>query len=151
MKKPTGRLFTSNPAGLKHLNEEAEIWQITRGGTLIPGAILVRTLAPSPDLFNKYLYEWKDLALKEWWQKYQEQFLKELDSKEKTEILRTMYKKLLAGTNIVLLCLCKDYSYCHRKLVGEFFAKYNVEVTELNFIKPKSEEPVQLSIFDGVM
>ncbi|MBS3900864.1 MAG: DUF488 family protein [Dethiobacter sp.] len=147
MNKPAGKLYTSNPGGLRHLNCEAEIWQITRSGTLIPGTIIVRALAPSQELFSKYLTTWKNLSPTDWWPEYDSQFLQELESTEKKEILRLLYKKLLSGTNVVLLCLCKDYNYCHRKLIGEFFTKYGLEVPELSLNKPKEEKPVQSTIF----
>jgi hypothetical protein len=54
LKKSTGFLFTSNVNGLRNLKVEAEIWQITRAGT-IPNSTLVRGLAPSSELFEKYL------------------------------------------------------------------------------------------------
>lgn len=151
MKRQAGKLYTSNPSGLKHLEQEAEVWQITRGGVLIPGAVLVRALAPSQALFSKYLSEWKDLPANQWWEDYKKQFVDELTSEEPILILRALYKKLIGGTSVVLLCLCKDYNYCHRKLVGEFFVKYDLEATELAYEEPKPQGPIQLSLFDGVI
>ncbi len=151
LKRSTGKLYTSNPSGLKHLIIEADVWQITRGGILIPGAILVRGLSPSDELFSKYISQWKQLPLEHWWTEYEQHFLQELESDEKLNSLRTLYKTLQAGNNVVLLCFCKDARYCHRRLVGEFFKKHDIKATELNPTKPDIPEPQQLTIFDGVV
>ncbi|MHA7743896.1 DUF488 family protein, N3 subclade [Priestia aryabhattai] len=142
MKKPKGRLYTSNPAGLQFLTEEAEIWQITRGGVNLPNTILVRELSPSPTLFQTFLQDWRKKPFEEWWGLYEKRFLKEMESEEKKKGLREVYKRLLIGKNVVLVCFCKDHRYCHRRLVGEFFKPYDVEAVELN---PVSQD--QLSLF----
>lgn len=148
--KPTGLLFTSNVNGLRNLKIESEIWQITRAGTLIPNSTLVRGLAPSSQLFEKFLREWKELPNKTWWQEYESLFLEELKSEEKLDCLREIYRRLKNGTNIALVCFCKDYNYCHRKLVAEFFRQYDIISEELD---PRSERVIetvsheQLAIF----
>lgn len=151
MNKQTGKLYTSNPHGLKYLDQEADIWQITRGGVLIPGAILARGLSPSEELFNMYLNQWKDFSPEQWWPEYEKLFLLELETEEKKNNLRTLYKTLQTGKNVVLLCFCKDARYCHRRLVGLFFEKYDIEVIELCPEKPEIVEPQQLTLFDGVI
>ncbi|MDW7651223.1 MAG: DUF488 family protein [Bacillota bacterium] len=155
MKRPTGKLYTSNPSGLKHLNHEAEIWQITRGRLLFDDALLVRGLAPSEELFNHFINNWKDLPPEQWWQEYERQFLLELKSDEKLSNLRTLYKTLQFGKNVILVCFCKDVLYCHRRLVGEFFMQHGVEAVELSSseLEPEAEAstPKQLTIYDGVM
>jgi|GEM_PF-408192 len=130
--RPTGKLFTSNIEGLRRLDVDAELWQITRSGIEIPNAIFVRSLSPSPDLFNTFLTEWKHLPPQVWWPEYEKRFLEELQSQEKFNYLRLIYRKLLHGVNIVLICFCKDYNFCHRRLVGEFFRQYEVQVEELD-------------------
>lgn len=142
MKKPRGKLYTSNVRGLKFAPPHAEIWQITRAGHDIPGAIVVRSLSPSPQLFQHYLREWKGTNPNEWWPLYENVFLSELRKEEKLRSLRDIYKKLLLGKDIVLLCFCEDHRYCHRRLVGEFFEPYGVVAVELNPIKTE-----QLSLF----
>lgn len=132
LKKPTGLLFTSNVYGLRNLKIESEIWQITRAGTLIPNSTLVRGLSPSSELFERFLNEWKDLPNKTWWQEYESRFLEELKSEEKLDCLREIYRRLKNGTNIVLVCFCKDYNFCHRKLVAEFFKQYDIISEELD-------------------
>ncbi|GMN99862.1 DUF488 family protein, N3 subclade [Parageobacillus thermoglucosidasius] len=142
MKKPRGKLYTSNVDGLKFAPPHAEVWQITRAGHDISGAIVVRSLSPSPQLFQRYLKEWKGTNPKKWWPLYENVFLSELREEEKLKSLRDIYKKLLLGQDIVLLCFCADHRYCHRRLVGEFFKPYGVVAVELNPIKIE-----QLSLF----
>jgi uncharacterized protein YeaO (DUF488 family) len=139
---PTGNLFTSNPAGLINLNVEAELWQITRGGVQLPNTLLVKNLSPSKTLFLKFVHEWKGYPYDEWWHKYERLFLKELSTEEKLRGLRDVYKRLLLGKNVVLICFCHDHRFCHRRLVAEFFEPYGVKAKELNPIKVE-----QLSIF----
>jgi Protein of unknown function, DUF488. len=133
--KPMGSLFTSNGNGLRNLKVEAEIWQITRAGIQLPNSILVRGLAPSTELFETYLNEWKGIPSKDWWPEYESRFLDELKTDEKLNCLRELYRSLRSGINIVLVCFCKDYNYCHRKLVAEFFKQYELIAEELDPIK----------------
>lgn len=142
VKKPMGLLFTSNANGLRSLKVDAEIWQITRAGIQIPNSILVRGLAPSTELFETFLRDWKNKPGKEWWPEYESRFLEELKTEEKLNSLREVYRRLKSGTNIVLVCLCKDYNYCHRKLVGEFFRQNGIIAEELD---PVTHE--QLTLF----
>ncbi|UOK65300.1 DUF488 domain-containing protein [Paenibacillus sp. OVF10] len=130
---PTGKLYTCNAKGLKKINFPAEILMITRAGFDIPNAEIVRDLSPSPDLFHTYLNEWKDKeSYEEWWPKYEKRFLAELKSESRVKALREIYKKLIQGKNVVMVCFCKDHRYCHRRLVGEFFNDYGVQAQELN-------------------
>lgn len=140
--KPTGKLYTSNPAGLKNLDREAELWQIMRAAHTLPNCTLVKSLSPSTQLFLKYSQEWKGLPYNEWWPKYEKYFKEELKTDGMVKSLRDVYKKLLRGKNIVLICFCNDHRYCHRRLVAEFFEPYGVRAVELNPIKVE-----QLSIF----
>lgn len=127
-----GKLYTSNPAGIKLLEVDAEIWQITRGKTTLPDMISVKELSPSNHLFQRFLQEWKGNPGDEWWSIYEKEFLQELTTDEKLHGLRKIYKKLYQGQNIVLVCFCKDHNFCHRRLVGEFFKPYGIEAIELN-------------------
>ncbi|KMK90761.1 hypothetical protein VL03_21400 [Rossellomorea marisflavi] len=129
---PTGNLYTSNPDGLKNLTVTADIWQITRGGVALPNAHVVRELSPSKVLFQKFVHNWKGKPYQDWWHKYEKNFLKEMENEVFKKSLRSVYKELCRGKNIVLVCFCKDHRYCHRRLVGEFFQEYGVKVKELN-------------------
>ncbi len=138
---PTGKLFTSNIGGLRNLHVEAELWQITRAGITIPNATLVRNLSPSQELFNCFANKWRYLPPQSWWNNYEKKFLEELNSDEKLILLREIYKKLMEGKNIVLICFCKNNKYCHRRLVGEFFKPFGIAPIELN---PIQEEQLSL-------
>ncbi|WP_047150829.1 DUF488 domain-containing protein [Aneurinibacillus tyrosinisolvens] len=129
---PPGKLYTTNPAGLKNLKVEAELWQITRAGYDLPDTVIVKNLSPSPELFKRFIRSWKGKPPKEWWPEYENLFSKELETDEKIRSLRDVYKKLLQGKNVVLICFCADHRYCHRRLVGEFFLPYGVKAEELN-------------------
>lgn len=140
---PTGKLYTSNVSGLKKKPAGANVLAITRGGAEIPGTDIIRDLSPSEDLFHTYLEEWRGkMAYEEWWPLYEKRFMAELKMESRVQALREVYKKLLRGEDVVLMCYCKDHRYCHRRLVGEFFKDYGVEATELNPIKVE-----QLNLF----
>lgn len=138
---PNGRLYTTNPTGLKFLKEEAELWQIMRAGPELANAIRVKELSPSDQLFQSYIRTWRHKSSEEWWPLYQERFLKELQTDEKLKGLREVYKSLLKGNNVVLICFCDDHRICHRRLVGEFFKPYGIEAVELN---PVNSEQISL-------
>lgn len=139
---PTGKLYTSNPTGLKYLTEKAEIWQIMRAGPELPGSIRVKELSPSDQLFRTYIRAWRGKPANKWWPFYEEQFKNELKTEEKLQGLRSVYKRLLLGQSVVLICFCDDHRICHRRLVGEFFQQYGVKALELNPINSE-----QLTLF----
>ncbi len=133
---PPGKLYTCNANGLHKVNFPANILMITRAGFEIPNAEIVRDLSPSPELFQTYLKEWKDREpYNVWWPKYEQRFLNELKLESRIKALREVYKKLVLGQDVVLVCFCKDHRYCHRRLVGEFFKDFGVEAKELNPIE----------------
>lgn len=140
-RKPSGRLYTSNLPGLKKLKMQADRLLITRAGAEISNVEPVRALSPSPDLFHTYLDEWRDRPDKSWWPEYERRFRRELESEEKLAALRDVYKRLLRGQDVALICFCKDHRYCHRRLVGEFFEDYGVQAEELN---PVTVEQIDL-------
>lgn len=142
--KNIGKLFTSNPTGLKNLTIDAEVLQIMRAAHTLPNAQLVKELSPSKSLFMKYSSQWKGTPHEIWWPKYKHEFEKEFEKEIVINSLRDIYRKLLKGKNVVLVCFCSDHKICHRSLVGEFFRKYNVDVIELNPVKSE-----QLDIFSG--
>lgn len=139
---PKGKLYTSNPAGLKFFKEEADLLQIMRAGPDLVNTIRVKELSPSDQLFQSYIRSWRTKPPEKWWPLYEERFMDELKTEEKIYGLREVYKKLLLGRNVVLICFCDDHRICHRKLVGEFFKPYGVEAIELNPIRSE-----QISLF----
>jgi uncharacterized protein YeaO (DUF488 family) len=136
-----GQLFTSNPAGLKKIDFDASILLITRAGPELNPIEIVRDLAPSPGLFQALLSMRKDGDNQDWWPEFEEQFQLELKTDIKLKALRDVYKRLRNGEKVVLVCLCKDHRYCHRRLVGEFFEPYGFACTEL---KPVTVEQMKL-------
>lgn len=91
---PTGKLYTSNPAGLKFLKEEAELWQIMRAGPELTSAIRIKELSPSDQLFQSYVKTWRHKPSEEWWPLYEERFMNEMKTDEKLQGLRAIYKRL---------------------------------------------------------
>lgn len=140
---PPGKVYTCNAAALrKKVDFPAELFLITRAGYEVPNATIIRELSPSQELFLTYLNEWKDKEDYEvWWPKYEKRFLAELKWEDRLKALRELYKLLINGIDIVLICFCKDHRYCHRRLVGEFFTQFGVQVEELN---PITEEQMNL-------
>ncbi|HIW34122.1 MAG TPA: DUF488 domain-containing protein [Candidatus Paenibacillus intestinavium] len=130
--QPKGKLYTSNPTGLKKINFDATLLLITRAGADISGTTRVRELAPSAALFHESIEQRQSKPGPEWWPQYEEKFLLELQSDVKINALREVYRRLLRGENIVLVCFCTDHRYCHRRLAGHFFEQYGVQVEELN-------------------
>lgn len=142
--KPIGKLYTSNVEGLKRIDFDADEYLITRAGYDVNGTKRLKGLSPSPDLFQRYVLKWKDSGNPEkWWPYYEKFFLEELKTEEKLKDLRCIYKELIRGKNIVLVCFCKNHKYCHRSLVADFFLKYGVESIELN---PVDYEPIYLDL-----
>lgn len=113
-----------------------------RAGHEIPDALRVQELSPSDELFQTYLRAWRNKPPKEWWPFYEQRFKKEMQSEEVLKGLRAVYKRLLLGRNVVLICFCDDHRICHRRLVGEFFEPYGVKAIELNPVKTE-----QISLF----
>lgn len=86
-------------------------------------------LAPNKQLFKKYLTEWKGRAGDEWFEEYKKRFVEQLKEPEVKEKLRTLYKLVMhENKNIVLVCFCEDYRYCHRSIIGEYLESYGVPV-----------------------
>ncbi|SFE35471.1 Uncharacterized conserved protein YeaO, DUF488 family [Paenibacillus algorifonticola] len=129
---PSGKLYTSNLNGLKKINFEAKKLMITRAEMAIEDVAMCQALAPSQELFQFSLDGRKEDADFAWWPKYEERFVAELQFDRKLEALRQVYRMLLEGSHVVLVCFCHDHRYCHRRLVGEFFEPYGVKAEELN-------------------
>jgi len=63
--------------------------------------------------------------------------MEELKLPEKRMALRKLWRLLLEGKNIGLLCFCSDYRYCHRTIVGEVLSKEGAQVEEVVRNRPK--------------
>jgi uncharacterized protein YeaO (DUF488 family) len=82
-------------------------------------------LAPSLSLFSAYRTK-KIIS----WPEYERRFREELESQKKKEKMRELWSKLKQGKNICLVCFCPKSDRCHRRIVGEYLAKYGAKVEE---------------------
>ena len=103
--------------------------------------IHVPGLAPSEHLFRKAMYCWQKLKFTKeekaklyngktgtWFDLYEEIFLEETNRRE-FKIAYNRLKELLDnGVNIIAVCYCKDYRYCHRSILAKMLKEegYNV-------------------------
>jgi len=124
-----GYVITASISSIKNIDCD-EIWQITRSGKYLDGTVLVKNLSPSPELFNIYINEWKNKAPDYWWPLYEAKFNEELKTEEKLVALRKLWNLVKMGKVITIACFCKDSTYCHRTLVGNFLKKKNITVLE---------------------
>ena len=51
------------------------------------------------------------------WNEYKECFLKEMESAEAKEAIKSLRERSAKGEIITVLCKCEDESHCHRSLV----------------------------------
>lgn len=128
-RKPKGYVITADISNINKI-ECDEVWQITRSGNTISGTIWEPALAPSHQLYKRYLNEWKDGPAEEWWSLYKEIFEKELGTPEKLNALIKLTQLIKAGKVIALVCYCRDSKYCHRTLVSEALQKHGINVEE---------------------
>lgn len=151
--KNVGYLITAPISAVKKIDCD-EVWQITRSDKVLPEAIWVPALAPSWDLFNQHLHEWKDLPAEEWWPLYKDRFLRELQTDEKLIAMRRLWSLVNVGKVIALVCFCSDGAHCHRILVAEFLKKYGVNVVEFDdqhtSARDEDKDPVQMVLFSTV-
>lgn len=133
-----GYVITASISSVKKI-ECDEFWLITRSEKSWPGSKWVPELAPNRELFNAYSNEWKGKSPEEWWPLYRSMFNKELRSEGKLSILRDLWVKVKQGKVITLVCFCKENTYCHRKLVGEFLEEQGLRVEEFNSPLPEIE------------
>lgn len=103
--------------------ENNHFFLVTRGKRSIKGVRQTCELAPSYGLFNHYNKHWKNKPHHEWWPQYNQWYLNELNK----NFLNKLKEGLDQGKNITLICFCGDTEKCHRRILGEFFAKQNYE------------------------
>jgi len=142
----SGYVVTSNIASIKNIVCD-EVWQITRSGKYISGALWMPELAPGPYLYRRFVFEWKNKPVKEWWHTYKDEFEKELKTKEKINALRKLRSLVESGKVIALVCFCKESKYCHRTLIGDLLKQYGIRVEELTKDKSSTNTYEQLTLF----
>lgn len=141
-----GQIITASISSIKNI-ECDEIWRITRVNTEISGTIWVPELAPSSNLYNKYLKEWKNKPGETWWAIYEKKFREELLLPTTVKTLRKLWRLAEQGRRIALVCFCVDSRYCHRRLVGDFFEMHGMRVEEITKTQNNSELPIQIELF----
>jgi len=144
-----GKVITASVSSLKHL-EFDQVWQITRGGPDIRGAVRVFDFAPSTGLFNRYHQEWKNRPAEEWWSFYELQFEEELRSRGRLDAVDTLRSLVESGKTVALVCFCKDGTHCHRSLIGRFLMELGFSVEEDDGKQndsPERERYEQITLF----
>lgn len=103
--------------------------------------IHVPGLAPSESLFKNAMYRWQKLRFSKeekeklyngktgtWFDLYEEVFIKETNRKN-FKIAYNRLKELLdQGVNIVAVCYCRDYRFCHRSILAKMLKDEGYEV-----------------------
>jgi uncharacterized protein YeaO (DUF488 family) len=90
------------------------------------GWIHVPQLAPSAELFSKYV-AWRHKNM--WpgmWAAYKKQFVTEM--RNMTRYLTRIEEHLQAGRDVAIACYCHDVKHCHRGILGEYFAGLGYQV-----------------------
>lgn len=118
-----GKVYFACLGHLKLVPKENNyIFLITRSQRKIEGIRPLKGLAPSQNLFNKYLKDWKNSDV-DWFPIYKEQYLEELNY----SLIDSLKAGLDSGKNVTLLCSCGDESPCHRSILKEIFTEMNYE------------------------
>jgi len=142
----SGYIVTAGISSIKNVICD-EVWQITRSNKYISGTTRMPGLAPSPDLYRRFLYEWKGKPVEEWWHIYKSQFERELETEEKISALRKLRSLVESGKVIALVCFCGDSKHCHRTLVGDFLKQHGIRVEEYIKEKALKNDFEQLTLF----
>ena len=91
-----------------------------------PNTYIAKELSPSQELLLKYK---KDNN----WDEYVIQFYEEMNyRKDMVNMLKKLSNILNKGIDICLICYEKDYTHCHRSLIGEYFKEEGIEWKEVN-------------------
>lgn len=90
-----------------------------------PNAYIVKELSPSQELLLKYK-ENND------WDWYLENFYKEMEyNQDMKRMLHKLRITLQSGKDVCLICYEKDYTKCHRSLIGHYFEEEGTKWREL--------------------
>jgi len=90
-----------------------------------PNTYIAKELSPSQELLLKYK---KDNN----WDEYVIQFYEEMNyRKDMVNMLKKLGNILNKGIDICLICYEKDYTHCHRSLIGEYFKEEGIEWKEV--------------------
>jgi uncharacterized protein YeaO (DUF488 family) len=90
-----------------------------------PNTYIAKELSPSQELLLKYK---KDNN----WDEYVIQFYEEMNyRKDMVNMLKKLSNILNKGIDIYLICYEKDYTHCHRSLLGQYFEEEGIEWKEV--------------------
>lgn len=103
---------------------------ITRSERKIEGITWFPQLAPSKELFEQYMSEWRNGKVENWWDLYTEKFTAELLQEPKHSAMRRLYNILTSGNNVALICFCTNRK-CHRYIIADVMKITNIKVKEI--------------------
>lgn len=116
----TGKFYICSLSKMKDVPKENNtFYLITAGQREIKDVKSGRWLAPTPQLFNRYLTEWKADKSFQWWPEYRETYLSSVNPM----ILNDLKRRVDTGENITLMCYCGDETHCHRVLIKELLSQ----------------------------
>lgn len=104
--------------------------------------IQVPQLAPSKELFAKTMYRWKKVRFTKdewkymsegttgtWFDLYTRDFLYETSKRcDFKKAYNRLKEHLNNGKNIIAICYCSDYNYCHRSIIANMLIKDGYKV-----------------------
>lgn len=64
------------------------------------------------------------------WDDFEHAFKEQMKSGQTLIALRELYT-ICKTNDVILVCYEKDYTYCHRRLIGEFLEQYGIEYKEI--------------------
>lgn len=119
-------LYSTYISNIKNLTKEQQDQVLIIARYFKPGKFKKDfRLCPSVDLLNAYKTHEID------WEDYEVYFAEEMKKDPMVTGLRELYKRLKNGEDIILVCYERDYTNCHRRLIGEFLRQFGIEYNEL--------------------
>lgn len=133
-----GKLYLAPLCKINLLPDHVKIrLLITRSGRKIKGVAWYPQLAPSIGLFERYLSEWKEGKVENWWNLYTEKFTAELLQEPKHSAIKKLYNILNDGNpkevswpDVALICFCTNRQ-CHRYIIADVMKIAGIEVKEI--------------------
>ena len=94
----------------------------TQGITMFP------QLAPSKELYQYYLAN-RDIN-PNWWDKYRERFLEEMQGVQMQIGIHTILQLLQSGIRVAIMCFCPNANTCHTSLLEAEIRRRIAEIEE---------------------
>jgi len=133
---PEGNLYLSSVISIDKLPEyvTTRLLITRRKGRVITGVTWYPLLAPSEQLFTRYIKEWKYKNVPNWWDLYKESFIKEMVEEPMLSSMGLMLKKIKQGEDIAFICFCTNKKkQCHRYLLSEVFKACGIKIIDVTF------------------